>query len=211
MKFFRNHWYDIGGILGAIMLIAIVFFRPCFTNYQLLMWLSFIALTFHQAEEYRIAGTFPGMVNRVMFHSDIPDRYPLNSNTALIINVGMGWTLYLLAAIAGSKMIWLGMSSILVSLGNFMAHTFVFNIKGKTLYNAGLITSWLFFAPCVFFFFIIIHKENLVVIADYFIGIPLGIIINVLGVLKPITWFADQNTPYRFKNSQLLPCDRATS
>jgi len=198
----------MGGVLGVMMLVAVWLFGSALSHYQLLMWLSLIALLFHQAEEYRIAGTFPGMINRAMFHSDLPDRYPLNSNTSLIINIGIGWTTYLLAAIAGSRLIWLGMATILVSLGNIIAHTFVFNIKGKTFYNAGLVTSWLFFAPCVFFFFTIIHKEALVTATDYFIGIPLGIIINIAGVLKPITWLADRNTPYRFKNSQLLPCDR---
>lgn len=159
-------------------------------------------------EEYRVAATFPGMVNRVMFNSDLPDRYPLNSNTSLIINVWIGWTLYLLAALAGERFIWLGMVAILVSLGNIIAHTFIFNIKGKTIYNAGLATSWLLFAPCVFFFFKIIHNEGLVTGTDYLIGIPLGIVINVVAVFKLITWLADRNTSFTFKNKQLLPCDR---
>jgi hypothetical protein len=208
VNFLRNHWYDIGGILGIITLLWVFLFLPELSNYQLLMWLSLVSLFFHQMEEYRIAGTFPGMINRVMFESDLPDRYPLNSNTSLVINVWIGWVIYLLAAITGEQCIWLGIASILVSLGNIIAHTFLFNTKGKTIYNAGLATSWLLFAPCVFFFFKIVHDENLATITDYLIGIPLGILINVFGIFKLISWLADKNTNYIFSNRNLLKEDR---
>lgn len=208
MNFIRKHWFDIGGIAGIIILLILLFhYREC-SNYQLLMWLSLASLFFHQAEEYRFAGTFPDMLNRVMFNSDLPDRYPLNTNTSLIINAGIGWPIYLLAALAGEQLVWLGMAAILVSVGNIIAHTFIFNIKGKTLYNAGLITCWLFFVPCVFYFFKIIHQEHLATGTDFLIGIPLGIIINIFGVLKPIQWLADRNTTFIFKPNQLLLQDR---
>ncbi|HEY5464022.1 MAG TPA: HXXEE domain-containing protein [Hanamia sp.] len=172
------------------------------------MWLSLASLFFHQLEEYRIAGTFPGMMNRVMFKSDLPDRYPLNTNTALLINVIVGWLFYFLAAFFGKKAIWLGIATIMVSLGNFIAHTFLFNIKGKTFYNAGMITSWIFFAPCVYFFFYIIYSENLITPSDYLIGIPLGVIFNVIGIFKLIDWLKDKNTTYIFGQRNLLPKDR---
>lgn len=204
MDFLRKHWYDIGGIIGILILILLLFYYQEFSNYELLMYLSLASLFFHQLEEYRIVGTFPGMINQNIFHSDLPDRYPLNSNTSLIINVYLGWTIYLIAAISGEKYIWLGMAAIFVSLGNIIAHTFFFNIKGKTFFNAGIVTSWIFFAPCVFFFFKIIHQENLVSMTDYLIGIPLGIAINIFGVLKPIKWLANKNTTYIFEQRQLL-------
>ncbi len=178
------------------------------TAYELLMWLSLVSLLFHQLEEYRIGGTFPGMMNRVMFHSEMPGRYPLNTNTALIVNVVVGWLFYFLAAFFGEKAIWLGMATILISLGNFIAHTFLFNIKGKTFYNAGMITSWVFFAPCVYFFLKIIYAGNLINTADYLIGIPLGIVLNVVGVLKMIEWLKNKNTKYIFGQRNLLSKDR---
>jgi len=208
MKFLRAHWYDIGGVLAVITLIGIMASFAGLSDYRLLMWLSLVSLFFHQMEEYRIVGTFPGMINSRMFKSDIPDRYPLNTNTSLIINVGVGWTLYLAAALAGERLVWLGMAAILVSLGNILAHTLVFNIRGKTLYNAGLATSWLFLAPCVFFFFRIVTEQHLATATDYAIGVPLGIIINVLLVVKLITWLADRHTRYAFSTRNLLPGDR---
>jgi len=172
------------------------------------MWLSLMTLFLHQLEEYRIVGTFPGMINKAMYHSDMPDRYPLNTNTALFVNVVIGWVLYFLAAVLAEKAVWLGIATILVSVGNIIAHTILFNIKGKTIYNAGMVTSWLLFAPCAYYFFSLIYTSHLVTMTDYFIGIPLGIIINIVGVLKSIDWMADRDTTYIFDDRNLLPADR---
>jgi hypothetical protein len=56
------------------------------------------------------------------------------------VNVLIGWSTYFLAAILGEKAIWLGIATILISPGNTIAHTFLFNIKGRMFYNAGLLT-----------------------------------------------------------------------
>jgi Protein of unknown function with HXXEE motif len=208
MDFLRKHWYDLGGFLALTTIAGLFYFHATLTNYQLLMWLSLISLFFHQLEEYRIVGTFPGMVNRAMYKSDLPDRYPLNTNTSLYVNVFVGWGAYMLAAILAEQAIWLGIATILVSLGNTVGHTTIFNIKGKTIYNAGLATCWLFFAPIVYFFFLTIHTENLATVTDYLIGVPLGIVLNVVGIVKLIDWMADKNTKYIFEQRNLLPQDR---
>src|SRR3982751_4460196 len=123
MNWLRKHWYDLGGFLSLIVFIYLFISHKNLTGYQILMWLSLISLFLHQLEEYRIAGTFPGMVNTVMYASKIPDRYPLNANTAFYVNVVIGWTFYFLAAILAEKAIWLGIATIMVSIGNVVAHT----------------------------------------------------------------------------------------
>ena len=206
----RKHWFDVAGVL-AIGFALFLYQADNLTPYDYVVWFSLISLFLHQMEEYRVVGTFPGMVNRVMYNSDMPDRYPLNTNSAVYVNVFMGWTLYFIAALLGEKAVWLGIATILVSVGNLIAHTIFFNIKGKTFYNAGLATSWLLFAPCAFLFFKIIHTEGLVTLTDYIIGIPLGVILNVVGILKLIDWFADKSTSYIFEPRNLLPADRKTN
>lgn len=204
MNFLRKHWYDLGIFLAGIVLLLLSFLYPHLTNYQLVMWISLVSLFFHQFEEYRLPGNFPGMLNSVVFKSEIPDRYPLNTNTALIINVFIGWSVYLMAAIFAENAIWLGLAAILISFGNIVAHTFLFNIKGKTFYNAGMLTCWVFFVPCIWFFFHVIYTENLVTAKDYYIGIPIGIVLNIVGILKMIEWLADKNTSYKFEHKNLL-------
>lgn len=208
MTFLRKHWYDFAGVLAIVVLVILWIYHSQLTDYQLLMWLSLVSLFFHQLEEYRIVGTFPGMVNRTLFKSNQPDRYPLNTNTALVINIVVGWVAYFIAAIAGEKVIWLGIATILISFGNVLAHTLVFNIRGKTIYNAGMATSLLLFVPCIFFFFKIIYEGNLVSMSDYLIGIPLGAALNYFGIVKLITWLSDRKTEYIFDNRNLLPSDR---
>lgn len=210
MNILRKHWYDLGGIVSVIVLVYVSANIRSMTDYELLMWLSLVSLFFHQLEEYRISGTFPGMINRIMFKSNMPDRYPLNTNTALIINVCVGWVFYFAAALFSEKAIWLGLATILVSFGNFIAHTFLFNIKGKTFYNAGMITSWIFFAPAVYFFFHTVYADHLITTADYLVGILLGLALNIIGVFKLISWLKNKNTSYVFEQRNLLPPDRKT-
>ena len=208
MKFLRKHWFDIGGFLSILVLGFIYLNFNTLTNYQLLMWLSLTSLFFHQLEEYRFVGTFPGMINTVMYKSKMPDRYPLNTNTSFFINVFIGWVSCFLAAQFAEETVWLGLATIMLSLGNTIAHTIVFNIKGKTIYNAGQVTSLLFFAPCIYFFIQIINADNLITTKDLLIGIVLGIVLNIIGVLKLIDWMADKNTTYIFDNRNLLLKDR---
>ena len=208
MNFLRKHWYDIGGVLSVLVLGFVFLNFKLMSHYQILMWFSLVSLFFHQLEEYRIAGTFPGMANAALYKSEMPDRYPINTNTALIVNVVVGWLSYFLAAVLAENAIWLGMATIVVSLGNTIAHTTLFNIKGKTIYNAGLATSWIFFIPCGYFFFSIVYGDHLITTRDYLIGIPLGIALNVLGVIKLIDWMADKNTTYIFEQRNLLRGDR---
>jgi hypothetical protein len=208
MNTLRKHWFDFGGFLAFATLAFIYFNFSTLSNLQLLLWLSLVSLFFHQLEEYRIVGTFPGMINTAMYKSEMPDRYPLNPNTALIINTIIGWSFYFLAALFAEKAMWLGIATMMISLGNIIAHTFLFNIKGKTFYNAGMATSWLFFAPCIYFFINIIYTNNLVTSKDYVVGISLGIILNIVGVLKLIDWLANKQTTYIFEQRNLLLKDR---
>ncbi len=204
MSFLRKHWYDLGGVFALILAVYLAFAYRSMSNYQMLMWVSLISLFIHQLEEYRIVGSFPAMINKVMFHSDLPDRYPLNPQTALIINVLVGWLVYLLAAVFAEKAIYLGIAAILISLGNTIAHTFVFNIKANTFYNAGMASSILLFLPISIIFFYMLITQSIAQPIDYIIGIPLGIVLNVVGVLQLIIWLKDKKTPYIFPDRNLL-------
>ena len=211
MDFLRKHWFDLGAILAVIVIVYLFLCHSELTDYQILMWLSLVSLFLHQLEEYRIVGTFPGIMNAVMFKSKKPDRYPLNTNSAFYVNAVVGWIFYFLAAAFAEVAIWLGIATIIVSVGNVMAHTFLFNIEGKTLYNPGLATSWLFFVPVAYFFVSIVRTQHLASITDYSIGIILGMVVNIVGVLKLIQWMADENTTYIFSDRHLIPQDRRKS
>ncbi|MBU3631698.1 HXXEE domain-containing protein [Polynucleobacter sp. AP-Feld-500C-C5] len=201
MSYLRYHWFDLAIALAIALSIGLYIIQP--SGMTLVLWLSLGSLFLHQIEEWRFPGYFPGMLNSAMFNSDLPDRYPLNANSGMIVNVFFGWGGYLLAALFWHQAIWLAFATILMSIGNIVAHTIIFNIKGKTLYNPGLITSWLFFAPIVYLFFDMVITEHLATPLDWIIGLVLGAVINYFCVYKMIVWLADRNTPYVFPRSFL--------
>lgn len=202
MNFLRYHWFDIAPILAAMLALALVLIEPA--GMTLLLWMSLGSLFLHQTEEWLYPGYFPGMVNKAMFKSVIPDRYPLNANSGMLVNVVLGWGGYLLAALLWQHALWLAIATILVSVGNIVAHTLIFNLKGKTLYNPGLITCWLLFAPIVYWFFNMVTTQNMAKPSDWIIGLTTGIALNYFGVYKMIIWLADKNTPYVFPRRFLL-------
>jgi hypothetical protein len=196
MNFMRHHWFDVGLAAAVPLGIFLVLHRMDWL--ALLLWVNLISLLLHQFEEYRFPGYFPGMMNTVMFSSDRPDRYPLNTNTALIVNLSVGWLSYLLAALLGERALWLAIATVLVSAGNFVAHTFLFNIKGKTLYNPGMVTAIVLFGPIAVLFFVFIIRYSLVSPAGWITGILLGIVLNYVGILKLIDWMKNPESAYIF-------------
>lgn len=199
MNFIRNRWYQVGLALAVILTVVLVYQQDSISSFRLLLTISFISLLLHQVEEYWLPGYFPRMINTVMFKSKTPDRYPLNTNTALIINLVIGWLLYILAIIFAESAIWLAIITITISAGNFLAHTFLFNIKGKTFYNPGMATSILLFLPITVYFFKFLSNHDLLQPTTLIIGLILGIIVNYFGILRLIPALSKKDTSFVFK------------
>src|SRR5438128_10923924 len=117
-NFLRLHWFDLGIVLASLVGAYVLIAR--LSGLTLVLWLSLAALFVHQFEEYRYPGYFPGLINSVFFSSKQPDRYPLNTNSAVAVNLGAGWTAYFLAAIVNVHAIWLGIAVTIISVGNIV-------------------------------------------------------------------------------------------
>lgn len=199
MRFLRNHWFHIGSVVALLFTLYLLFGAHDLSSFRILLSISFIGLLVHQFEEYVLPGHFPRMMNTVMFRSKTPDRYPLNTNTAFVINVFLGWGVYILAIVFSQHAVWLAVASIMISVGNIIAHTFLFNIKGKTLYNPGMVTALGIFLPTTIIFFEFVVQMKLLDVTNFVIGFVLGIVLNYFGVLKLISVLGKKNSPYRFK------------
>lgn len=62
---------------------------------RLLSAVNLLGLLAHQYEEYVDPGYFPGQFNRGLFKSDSPRNYPLNPQTAMVINTALAYPFYL--------------------------------------------------------------------------------------------------------------------
>ena len=197
MRWFFARWPYVGLAIAAVLAVVLAL-DPALDDLRTLLLVSLVTLLLHQGEEYVWPGGFPRMVNRVVFESAEPDRFPLNQRTAWIINVALGWTVYALAAVVGENAVWLAIATLTVSAGNVVAHTLLFNIRGRTLYNPGLATSWLLFVPVIAWFAVEAAREDWVSAVDVAVGIVLGLVLNYVGVIRMITLLADRETSYAF-------------
>src|SRR4051812_9001840 len=87
MRLLRRHWYNIGAIVALATLAYASIRWHQMNRSSLLLLLNFAALLIHQFEECGYPGGEPAILNIVLQTSDYPDRYPLNQNSAMIINV----------------------------------------------------------------------------------------------------------------------------
>ena len=96
MRNYRDNWFNVGAVLAMAIAGALAISYRRLSSSRLFSVLNLAALMVHQFEEYGFPGYFPGLLNAGVFKSDKPDRYPLNTNSALIVNAAAGYPFYLL-------------------------------------------------------------------------------------------------------------------
>jgi hypothetical protein len=199
MQRFLYRWWPRAGLGLAVLLAAgLAWSWGLWSPVERVLWASWIALLLHQAEEYLWPGTFPGVLNRVFFRSGRPDRYPLNQRSAFWVNVGVGWSSYGLAAVFGEAALWLGIATMTVSVGNAFFHCLVLNRRGGTLYHPGVATSLFLFLPLAALFVGLLVREGGATAADLLFGVPLGLVLNFVGIVGLLRILADPESRWVF-------------
>jgi len=112
MKFFRRHWYAVGLVVAVAVILVLIVTWGNLSIIQRLLLANFAALLLHQFEEYGWPGGEPAIMNIVLQSSSTPERYPLNQNSAMIVNVLVAYGAYLLPVFF-PHLIWLGLAPIL--------------------------------------------------------------------------------------------------
>lgn len=202
MSNLRKYWPDLGMLVGIVTLIGVWINRHQLSEITLLLWLSFIAILIHQFEEYRWPGTFPGLFNRVIFNSSEPDRYPLNAQSAMIINLVIAYVFYLLPVFFPA-VIWLALGPILMGFFQFIWHGIFANLRAKTLYNPGLFAVIALHLPIGGWYMHDIVTQHLATSWDWMIGIIYFVIAVYILIIKGNTWLKNSCSPYPFTNKQM--------
>ncbi len=203
MSWYRRHWYTVG-LFVAVGTIAFVAVRwQTLDVLQRLSLLNFVALLLHQFEEYGWPGGEPAIMNIVLQRSPIPDRYPLNQNSAMVINVLAAYSFYLIPAFF-PRMIWLGLAPVLFGMLQFIVHGIVTNKKMKSLYNPGLAAVVLGHVPIGICDIYSIHAHQLAGVWDWVGGVVYLIVFQYVAFIKmTYTWLADRESVFPFAEVEM--------
>lgn len=198
MNFLRRHWYNVGGVAAIVAMLFMALSWHRLDVLQILLLANFIALLIHQFEEYGWPGGEPAIMNLVIRCSATPDRYPLNQNSAMVINVIAAYGFYLVPVFFPHA-IWLGIAPTLFGFGQLIIHGIVTNKKMRSLYNPGLAAVVLLHIPIGAYYIYVIQSQHLVSTWDWAIGVVYLVLFQYVAFVKmTYSWLADKNSPYVF-------------
>lgn len=123
MRFLRDHWYDIGLLPAAIAVAYLAFNWGGMGVLQKLALFNLIVIFWHQFEEYRLPGGEPAITNLASQPKDVSkaDRYPLNQNNAMVINVVAAYVSYLLPVFF-PNILWLAFMPVVFGMSQIIIH-----------------------------------------------------------------------------------------
>jgi hypothetical protein len=203
MRFLRRHWYDLGLIPAALAIVALVVGWRDMDVLQRLLLLNFVVILIHQYEEYGWPGGEPAIMNLVIQPSTTPDRYPLNQNSAMLINVLATYGLYLVPVFF-PRIIWLGLAPVLFGISQFIVHGIVTPKKMRMLYNPGLAAVVLGHIPIGAIYIYYIQTRGLAGVWDWVLGVAYMFAFVFITLLKmTYTWLADPQSPFAFDEIEM--------
>lgn len=203
MNFLRRHWYTIGLVVAVGSIFVLIFAWQRLSVLQRLLLANFIGLLLHQYEEYGWPGGEPAVMNMVLRPSSTPERYPLNQQSAMVVNVLIVYVVYLLPVFF-PNVIWLGLTPTLFGMVQFVIHGIITNIKLRTLYNPGLAAVVFIHIPIGIAYLYYIHAAGIVSLWDWVIGIVYLFLVAFLLLYKmTYSWMADKNSPYPFSAAEM--------
>ncbi|KKO54911.1 HXXEE domain-containing protein [Paenibacillus sp. DMB20] len=206
MNFLRKHWQDAGIAVGIAVCIYLLMNPVTLSGITGILWLSFVAMLVHQFEEYRWPGYFAGLFNAAIFKSETPDKYPLNKQSAMIINLIIAYVFYLLPVLFPYA-IWLGLAPVLMGFFQVVWHGIFANVRAKTVYNPGLFAAVFLHVPIGIWYISYIVSHELATASDWVWGtIYFAVAVYVL-IIQGNLWLKNKNTPYSFSKKQLGPYD----
>lgn len=202
MRFITRHWYNIGGVVALGAIAVLVFYWNDLEMLVRLQLMSFIAILVHQFEEYGWPGGGPAIMNGVIRKSDRLDRYPLNQFSAMLGNVLIAYTVYLIPVFL-PNVIWLGLMPMLFGFAQFPAHGIVGNLKLKSIYNPGLAAVVFLHIPVGMYYIYYVVANGLVSSRDWVIAIIyMAIVLGLFGVLT-YKVLPDRDSEYPFDKVEM--------
>jgi hypothetical protein len=203
MTFFRRHWYEAGAVVALCTAAGLALAWPDVGVLRRLLMLNFIALLVHQYEEYGWPGGEPALMNMVIQPSPTPDRYPLNQNSAMVVNVLAAYGFYLVPVFFPA-VVWLGLAPVLFGILQFVVHGVVTNVKLRSLYNPGLAAVALGHIPVGVYYLWYVHTQGLAGVGDWVGGVAYMLAFMYVGLVKmTYSWLADRDSRFPFSEAEM--------
>lgn len=199
---YRKQWPRVGGLLAMGVGATAALTAGKMKRSRLISLLNFGAVLVHQYEEYEDPGFFPGQFNKGMLGSDQPANYPLNPQTALLVNVPIAYTFYL-APVLLSKRKWIGVGPVVFGFLQAIGHGTVFPRRAGDRYSPGFLASAFLHVPLGIAYFRALKEEGGVTGGAIAKGVAYNIVFAAAGVAAPNAILKDKNSPYRFTRQQL--------
>ena len=140
-RFYCRYWAAIGGLLFVLLAFFVGLMPDLVPATQRLTILLFMALLFHQFEEYVFPGGFPAAANRGLFgEKEDVARFPLNELSATIVNTFLAYTLYIVGIFC-HNCLWLGIFIAYFTMAQVLMHCLKLNISLKAWYSPGCLSS----------------------------------------------------------------------
>lgn len=194
MKWYKNNWYYIGGILFIAQAFIMILFGSEIDIMKKFMILSFMALNIHQFEEYAFPGGFPMVMNMAfMGETEVPDRYPLNKKSAFVCNVILVYPIYILGIIF-SQYYWAGLAIMFFGVAQIFVHGIAFNKKMGTIYNPGMASIVFLFIPLSILYIAYITTNFDIGLWNWIVALVLQPIVGMLCLMCPIKLMQDKNS-----------------
>ncbi len=204
MRNYRDNWFNVGAVLAMAIAGALALSGRRLSRSRLFSALNLAALMVHQFEEYGFPGYFPGLLNAGVFKSDKPDRYPLNTNSALIVNAVVGYPFYLLPVLFPKRRS-LGLAPVLFGFGQALFHGIVPPLRAKARYGPGLLTAFFLHVPIGINYLRAVGSERPKERGEWARGVVLTFALAALGLGAPLFLMRNEDSPYRFTERQLGP------
>ena len=205
LNFMRRNWYYVGGGLCAGLVVVLVLAWNDLSVLRRLLLVSFMALLVHQLEEYAWPGGFPAVMNVAWMPGKgaLADRYPLNRQGALFVNVMFAYPYYVLPIVFPS-LTWMGLGQVWFGVAQLGIHGIVINRKLRSIYNPGLFAVVFLHVPIGAYYTWYIAAHGLAAWWTWPIAIAWVAFGAVMGVAMPVTkWFASRDSSYPFSEREM--------
>lgn len=194
---YRRQWPRAGGVLAMALGGVTALTSGRMSKPQTLSAANFGALLVHQYQEYQDPGWFPGQFNQGLFHSDSPRNYPLNTNSALCVNVAFAYPYYI-APILFPKVRWLGLSPVLFGMMQAVGHGIIFPRLAGDKYSPGFLASALLHVPIGLTYIKAVQADRPLTRAEWAAAIAYTVAFAAVGVAGPNLVMHDKDSPYAF-------------